>query len=152
MRVGPDDPQAADVQVLLRAHLAFAHAVTEPGHVHALESDALSDRAVSFFSARTHEGTLTGIGALRTIDEHHAEIKSMHVAVHARGQGVGRAIVDHLLGVARARGCTRVSLETGTNSAFASARALYERVGFVECPPFGDYTVTDYSICMTLEL
>ena len=58
----------------------------------------------------------------------------------------------HLLGVARARGYRRVSLETGTMDAFAPARSLYASAGFVPCEPFGDYRVSPYSVCMTLPL
>jgi putative acetyltransferase len=86
------------------------------------------------------------------IDGDQAEIKSMHTAKASRGQGVGRGIVYHLLGVARLEGYRRVSLETGTMDEFAPARALYKSVGFVTCPPFGKYTDNPYSTCMTIEL
>jgi putative acetyltransferase len=36
-------------------------------------------------------------------------------------------------------GYRRLSLETGSGEFFASARALYDKFGFVVCPPFGDY-------------
>jgi putative acetyltransferase len=58
----------------------------------------------------------------------------------------------HLLDTARAGGCTRVSLETGTMAAFAPARALYESAGFTVCEPFDAYTNSPNSVCMTLEL
>ena len=69
-----------------------------------------------------------------------------------RGKGAGRAVLDHLLGVARARGYTRVSLETGRPDPFLPARRLYKANGFSECEPFGDYAADDFSICMTREL
>gem|GEM_PF-1660872 len=111
--IGIDDPRAEDVSRLLRAHLAFAHEVTPPGHVHALGVDGLLDPAVTFFSAR-RAGDLVGVGALKQLDECHAELKSMHTIELARGRGVGRALVDHLLATARSRNFQRVSLETGT--------------------------------------
>ena len=43
-------------------------------------------------------------------------------------------------------------LETGRTDPYAPARALYERHGFVECPPFGDYGPDPNSIFMTLTL
>lgn len=49
----------------------------------------------------------------------------MHTAETARGHGIGRAMLTHLLEAARAQGFRRVSLETGTTAAFAAARALY---------------------------
>jgi putative acetyltransferase len=146
--IAPDDPLAEDVRALLAVHLAFAREVTPEGHVHALDLDGLLDPAVTFFSAR-RDGELLGVGALRRLDDGHAEIKSMHITAAARGQGVGRAMVDHLLATAAARGHRRVSLETGTDDAFVPARALYAGAGFVPCEPFADYTANPYSTCMT---
>ena len=48
-------------------------------------------------------------------------------------------MVAHLVSFALARGYRRVSLETGTTSAFAPARALYGTAGFGQCEPFGEY-------------
>ena len=149
--VAADDPRAGDVRALLERHLAFAHEVTPAGHVHALDLDALLDPAVSFYAAR-RGGTLLGVGALKRLGGDHAEIKSMHTAAEARGQGVGRALLDHLLAVAADSGHRRVSLETGTMPVFAAARSLYASAGFVPCEPFGPYTVNPYSTCMTLTL
>ena len=61
-------------------------------------------------------------------------------------------MVDHLLAVAATRNYQRVSLETGTMDAFASARSLYTKVGFIPCEPFGEYTANPYSICMTMTI
>ncbi|TMB74999.1 MAG: GNAT family N-acetyltransferase [Chloroflexi bacterium] len=149
--IAVDDPRVDDVRALLEAHLAFSRAVTPPGHVHALEIDGLLDPAVTFFSAR-RDGALVGIGALKRLDDSHAEVKSMHTIEAARGQGVGRAMVDHLLMVAAARNYQRVSLETGTMDAFAPARSLYTKVGFRPCEPFGEYTANPYSTCMTMTI
>ncbi|MDH3681585.1 MAG: GNAT family N-acetyltransferase [Acidimicrobiia bacterium] len=92
------------------------------------------------------------VGALRQLDAVDAEVTSMHTARLARGRGVGRAIVDHLLAEAASRGCRRVSLETGTMAALEPARELYRSIGFTPCGPFGDYTAHDGSVCMTIEL
>jgi putative acetyltransferase len=92
------------------------------------------------------------VGALRELDPVRGEVKSMHTAPAARRRGVGRAIVVHLLSVARVRGYERVSLETGTMDAFAPARDLYVAMGFERCAPFGDYTDNPHSICMSLTL
>ncbi len=146
-----EDPRAEDVMVLLERHLAFAREVTPAGHVHALEVDRLVDPSVTFFSAR-REGRLVGVGALRRLDDTHAELKSMHTSVAVRGQGVGRAMVAHILTFAARSGYKRVSLETGTMEAFAPARSLYETAGFVDCEPFGDYTANPFSRCMTIAL
>ena len=76
----------------------------------------------------------------------------MHTAEAALGRGIGRAMLTHLLEVARTRGFRRVSLETGTTAAFAPARALYQSAGFVPCGPFAGYRATEDYLFMTLEL
>jgi putative acetyltransferase len=76
----------------------------------------------------------------------------MHTAAHARGRGVGRAMLAHLLAFAREGGYRRVSLETGSMAAFAPAHALYASAGFTRCDPFGDYSPSRNSICITLTL
>jgi len=149
--IAVDDPRASDVHALLERHLEFARRVSPAEHVHALAVDGLLDPAVTFYSARL-DGAVVGVGALRHLDESHGELKSMHTVEAARGRGVGRAMVDHLLSVAADRRYRRVSLETGTGDPFAAAHALYTSAGFRPCPPFGEYTVNPYSICMTKEL
>jgi len=152
LHVAEDDPSAADVAALLAGHLALAHEVTPPGHVHALDGDGLQADHISFYSARSGGRALLGIGALRDLGDGHFEVKSMHTASAHRGKGVGRAILDYLVEVARLSGGTRVSLETGTMDAFAAARAMYANYGFEACEPFGPYTPVPNSVCMTLYL
>jgi len=146
-----DDPRAADVRELLGHHLAFARSNTPPADVHALDLDGLLDPAVTVFSFRLH-GELLAVGALKRLDGRHAELKSMHTAHSARRRGIGRAMVEHLIAVARDRGFRQVSLETGSMPAFAPARQLYAGVGFRPCEPFGDYRRSPNSTCMTLSL
>ena len=146
-----DGPRAEDVRRLLADHLAFAAEHSPAEDVHALDITGLLDPSVRFFSYRL-DGELLGVGALTLLDAGHAEVKSMHTAQHARGQGVGRAMLDHLLETARRLGCRRVSLETGSMAAFEPARALYAQAGFTACAPFGDYGPSPYSTFLTLEL
>lgn len=149
--IAEDDPRDPDVVGLLERHLEFARRVTPPEDVHALDVDGLLDDRVTFFSLRS-EGRLLGIGAIKTLDGSHVELKSIHTAEEARGNGIGRAMVEHLLDVARARGAIRASLETGAMEEFAPSRALYQRVGFVECGPFDTYEPSRNSTFMTKDL
>jgi putative acetyltransferase len=146
-----DDPTADDVRELLAHHLAFTNSQSPPEDVHTLDVDGLRDPAVTVFGFRSN-GELLGVGALKQLDERHAEVKSMHTARAARGRGVGRAIVEHLIRVARDRGIERLSLETGSMAGFAPARALYAGAGFVPCGPFGNYRPSPHSTFMTLTL
>jgi putative acetyltransferase len=149
--IAPDDPRADDVRALLRRHLEFARGNSPPEDAHALDVNGLVEPGVTFFSFR-RDGVLLGVGALKEIDRDHAEVKSMHTIEAARGRGIGRAMVDHLVAVARERGFSRVSLETGAAAVFAPARALYASAGFEPCEPFGDYGPSPNSCYMTLGL
>jgi len=149
--ISADDPLADDVRELLERHLAYAKATTAPEDVHALEVEALLDPSVTFFSFRA-DGELLGVAALQRLDGEHAEIKSMHTAEAARGRGIGRAMVDHLVVVAREAGYRRVSIETGAGPAFAPARRLYASASFVPCGPFAGYGPSPASAYMTLSL
>lgn len=146
-----DDLTAPAVADLLRLHLAEMHQWSPVCSVHAMPIERLRAPDVTFFSAWDGD-RLAACGAIRQLDARHGELKSMRAHPDYRGKGAGRAILDHLLGVARARGYTRVSLETGRPEPFRAARQLYEANGFHECPPFADYTLDDFSICMTREL
>ena len=150
-KISIDDPQADDVRVLLQGHLAFASRHSPPEDTHALDVDDLVDPALTLFGFRL-EGELLAVGALKQLDRRHAELKAMHTAHMARGRGIGRTMVDHLIGVALDRGFRRVSLETGSMPAFAPARSLYASAGFRPCGPFGDYSPSANSTYMTLAL
>jgi len=142
------DPRDPAMTALLQAHLDFCMSVTPPESVYALDVSKLLDPAITVFGAKLDE-TLVGVGALRILDSSHGELKSMHTAKAARGQGVGRAMVSHLLNFAASQGLSRVSLETGNYEEFAPARRLYESFGFTECEVFGDYLPSPISVCMT---
>ena len=88
---------------------------------------------------------LVGIGAIRHIDAAHIEVKSMHTLAEMRGQGVGHAILNDLMARARAKGYTRMSLETGSTPEFAPARALYAAHGV------RDYWVIDLNGAVDLD-
>ncbi len=73
----------------------------------------------------------------------------MHVLAEDRGRGLSRRMLEHLVDQAKAAGFARLSLETGVQPTFIAARALYERAGFVTCPPFEGYWDDPNSVFMT---
>ncbi|SFF79592.1 putative acetyltransferase [Novosphingobium sp. CF614] len=148
LRIIADDLTGKDVLALLQLHLDEMHRWSPACKVHALPAERLRQSDVTFFSAWDGE-RLAGCGAIKHLGDRHGELKSMRAAPEYRGKGVGKAILLRLIEEARARGYTRVSLETGRPEPFQPARRLYEAHGFVECPPFGDYLSDDFSMCMT---
>ncbi len=144
-------PAAEDVRRLVGEHLAFARAQTPPEYSFALDTHDLDRDGVTLFALRAGR-ELVGLAALKDLGRAHGEIKSMHTAALARRRGVGRALLDHLMSVARERGLSRLSLETGTQPAFSPARTLYASAGFAVCDPFADYAPSPYSVFMTRSL
>jgi putative acetyltransferase len=146
-----EDPRTQDIAALLLVHTSVARSETPPQDAHALDGADLVDPSVTFFAVR-RAGRLLAIGAIRELTPEHAELKSMHTAAVARRQGVGEALLAHLLLVARDRGYRRVSIETGAHPMFAPARALYAKAGFSAGPPFGEYRASPHSVYMALDL
>jgi putative acetyltransferase len=151
MKIEVDDLSRSAIHALLEEHLQSMHSLGPPESVHALDLEGLRKPGVTFWSV--WEGpVLLGVGALKELDARHGEIKSMRTAKAHLRRGVGRAVLTHIIDVARDRGYERLSLETGSMDAFKPAQRLYERFGFVYCGPFGEYVEDRYSVFMTMSL
>lgn len=145
---GLDDPQ---VQALIALHQRKSREATAEGFAFALDLSGLRVPAIRVFTA--WDGTtLLGVGALKRMAPEHGEVKSMHTAEAARRRGIGRAMLRHIVGEARAAGMTRLSLETGTSAYFHGAVAMYLAEGFTPCGPYGDYAASTENRFLTLAL
>ena len=133
-----------DVRALLRQHFSEMRAGSPPDACHVLPIDGLKQPDIRFFTLREND-MLLGCGALKRLEPGHGEIKSMRTADGALGRGVGKAMLDHLVAVAREGGMTRLSLETGSTEQFAAANWLYQKEGFDRTGPFGDYPDTAWT-------
>jgi putative acetyltransferase len=151
MHIEIDDLTRPEIHALLNEHLQHMYELSPPENVFALDLSRLRQPDITFWTA--WEGvTLVGCGALKQLDGTHAEVKSMRTPNASRRKGAGRAILEHIIAVARERSYERLSLETGTASDFVPAHRLYASAGFVNCGPFGDYVEDPHSIFMTLNL
>ena len=146
--IAEEHPLTADLSLLFERHTADMHADTPPESIHMMDKGALAAPGIRFFVLRD-AGVPLAMGAYKRIDATHAEIKSMHVLTEARGRGLSKTMLDHLVAAARADGIARLSLETGVQPTFVAARALYERAGFEDCPPFEGYVPDPNSVFMT---
>jgi putative acetyltransferase len=146
-----DDLRGPEIAALLQEHLDNMHALGPPESVHALDLNKLRQPEITFWSA--WEGReLAGCGAIKQLDAQHAEVKSMRTVKAFLRKGVASQILAHIIDVAQQRGYKRLSLETGTVSAFEPAHRLYSSYGFKHCGPFADYVEDPNSIFMTKEL
>ena len=146
-----DDVTGPEILGLLEEHMRHMHSLSPPESVHALDVSGLQRPEVTFWTAWSGS-ELLGCGALKALGAGEGEVKSMRTTSASRRTGVGRAMLEHILAEARARGYERLQLETGSMDAFLPARTLYASYGFVECAPFGDYREDPNSTFMTLAL
>ena len=151
MHIEIDDLSRPQVHRLLEEHLANMHELSPPEQVFALDLNELRGPGISFWTVWDEE-TLLGCAALKELSPTHGEIKSMRTLILARGKGAGRAVLEHIISVARQRGYERLSLETGTHPAFKPAHDLYRSHGFVLSGPFSSYCPNPHSVFMALEL
>lgn len=88
---------------------------------------ALAEERMLFLVAEDEAGTLVGyVVAWSTIDE--AELANLAVARSARGEGIGKALVDAALRFGEERGCACMYLEVRESN--QAARAVYAARGF----------------------
>lgn len=132
----------------------------EPGATHFhLDPGEVAPGAGVFLVARL-AGRPVGCGALRWLRDPSlvrelgprvGELKRMYVALDARGQGIGRALLSRLETEARALELDRLVLETGTRQ--SEALTLYRRAGFMPMSAYGEYAASPgTSVCMSKAL
>lgn len=151
MNIETDDLTRPAIHALLEEHLRSMYELSPPESVHALDLEQLRGPEITFWSAWEGE-LLLGCGALKALGSKRGEVKSMRTPNAYRRRGAGRAILSHIIDVARARGYDRLYLETGSFDAFKPAQSLYASYGFTHCGPFGDYIEDPNSVFMTLDL
>jgi GrpB-like predicted nucleotidyltransferase (UPF0157 family)/GNAT superfamily N-acetyltransferase len=139
------------VRTLLARHLDGMHASSPAGHVFALDWSGLQAPDISFYALWEGEDLL-GFGALKELDERSGEIKSMRTGDAHLRTGVAASILEYLIAEARARGYSRLSLETGSGPPFAPALRLYRKYGFAAGAPFGGYEQSGFNQFFHLDL
>ena len=133
-----DDLSSKATRDLIRLHLDDMYANSPPESVFALDVSGLKAPDVTVWTAWVGD-QIAGIGALRDLGSNSGELKSMRTHPQFLRRGVAAALLEHIIGVARARGMRRISLETGTGLAFEAALSLYRRRGFVDGRAFAKY-------------
>jgi ribosomal protein S18 acetylase RimI-like enzyme len=130
-RAGPDD--AADVARLIAGFRDWLSSTT-PSDAQLAGSVArlLADPDTEFLLGGAGEAA-SGVCQLRYrhsvwTGAPDCWLEDLFVEEHARGAGLGRALVEAALDAARARGAARIELDT--NETNTAAIALYERLGF----------------------
>ena len=78
---------------------------------------------------------------------HESHVRMLGVRPDAQGRGIGRALMDACIAVARDHGKTLMTLHT--TQRMEAAQAMYERMGFVREPDWRvseDFSLLSYSL------
>lgn len=145
------DPEHPDARHCLAEYVAELNRRSERGFDPSAGATALPHEvrppAGEFFVAYLH-GDPIGCGAVKYHADAPTEIKRMWIAPQARGLGLGRRLLEHLEGCARASGARHAHIETG--AVLTEALALYRSAGWVEVPPFNEEPFADHWLEKTL--
>jgi GNAT superfamily N-acetyltransferase len=126
----------SDVQAAYKLMAELGYPDLSPPRFVETYHSVLKHPAMTLIVAELDDGEIVGLATisrrpqlrltanLLTIDE-------LVVAGHARGQGIGRALLDHVMAIARDSGAARLELETSRARA-SYHRQFYLKNGFVE--------------------
>jgi putative acetyltransferase len=145
MNIAFETPDQPDIIALIADLDAYQLTLYPPESVYALDMASLKQPNVLFAVARDADGAAVGCGAMVVTPEF-AEVKRMYVRPEARGQGLARRVLSMLEQEAAQRGSTLYTLETGPSQ--PEAIALYERLGYERCGPYGGYRDDPLSVFM----
>jgi ribosomal protein S18 acetylase RimI-like enzyme len=120
------------------------------GYVDPRYNPDLDDIAASYigkghiFVVATLADVIVGTGALVVEEARTGRLARMSVAPEQRGQGIGRALVYHLIEEARRRGLARLNVET--NRDWEDAKGLYRACGFTQVAE--DRVSAHFTLCL----
>jgi len=80
----------------------------------------------------TYNNEVVGTCALIRLTDLTFELAKMAVAEHARGKGIGHALVSHCIAFSKSMGIRKIELLS--NTILAPAISLYRKLGFKEVP------------------
>ena len=132
----PERPDTADARMLiaeLETHLAPFYPATSR---HGYNVEKLIQQGVAFFVTR-HADIPAGCGGVQFYGTDYGELNRMFVRPQFRGLGLAKLMLEHLEQHARDHNIKILRLETGIHQ--TEAIGLYERMGFKNIPPFGEY-------------
>ena len=95
-----------------------------------------------------HDGEACACVGLLSLAPHEGAIRHLYVQPAHRGAGIAQLLMRAAIRLARRRGYERVVLDTDKNE-LAAAYALYLRMGFRPCEPYGP---VDYATPTFMEL
>ena len=130
-----DDGSLAEARALIREHLVAHSTQHDTAGIEAI----LARLPAPYLPAGGlwvgwMDGAAAGSVAIYHANSHTAELKRMYVRPAFRGRGIARALAEHAIAEATARGYERMRL--GTLTTMIAAQTLYASLGFVPIPAY----------------
>lgn len=129
-------PDTADAVQLIAELGRYISPLYPHDSEHGLSPEEMAREGVAFFILRS-DGEPAGCGGIWLRGTDYGEIVRMYVRPAFRGKGLGKRLLGHLEAYARDSGIRVLRLKTGIFQ--PEALGLYERLGYQEVPPFGEY-------------
>ena len=95
----------------------------------------------SCFYILEQQGQPIGMGGVRRVRDGVCEMKRVYVRDAAKGQGLGRQLVERLIADARGFGYRTMFIDTSPT--LTTAIGLYERLGFAPIPAYPEVEVSE---------
>ena len=137
---------------LLEASDAYLGALYPPESNHLTSPDDLAQPHVRFLGYQIGLDVV-GCGAVKILEDskgRYGEIKRVFVRPDFRGRGISKALLAALEAHLIDQGVNLSRLETGIHQ--PEALGLYQRFGYVERGPYGDYALDPLSVFMEKNL
>ncbi|REK71393.1 GNAT family N-acetyltransferase [Paenibacillus paeoniae] len=134
-----------ELAVLIRELDRYLEGLYPPEDIFVVDFDDPKTKEMVFVIAYG-DGEPVGCAGLRQLDGQSAELKRFYVDPRMRRHGVARQLYQYLEQQAIELSCSIMRLEAGAPQ--VEAIAFYERMGFSEIPPFGEYIGCESSLCM----
>ena len=146
------DPYSQAALDLLEASDAYLGSLYPPESNHLSMPDDLAQAHVRFLGYEV-DSKIVGCGGIKILEDQdgvYGEIKRLFVLPEFRGRGISKLLVESLERHLIEHGVGRSRLETGIHQ--PEALGLYQRFGYVERGPFGEYWPDPLSVFMEKEL
>ena len=152
LAIAIETPLQPGVRSLIAALNAHLRPLTPAEFQFQMTVEQMAGADTIVFIARDGEGLPVGCGALRVHDAETGEVKRMYTLPAVRGQRVGSALLERIVGLARDKKLRRLVLETGSVPEFGDGWRLYEKAGFRRCGAVLDYPDSGWSVFYELAL
>ncbi|MBD8890069.1 GNAT family N-acetyltransferase [Roseibium litorale] len=141
--IATESPLSDGMRQMIRELNAVLLELSPPEACYHMTPEEMAGPETTVFVARV-EGAMAACGALLRHGDGIGEVKRMYTRPAFQGQGLGSAILDRIVSLAKEEGLTRLVLETGDKH--PAAWRIYENAGFARCGPVLDYPDSPYSI------